>query len=104
MISKNLFLWKRPRSAEKLRPLLTQKPLWKFAISSVFDRFLSLKRKEREDDEAPQNNKKSGHPIQWKEDAPTRSNPLSLSPSFSPPALPLCSPVGKGRGGQSFSR
>ncbi|KAI8567634.1 hypothetical protein RHMOL_Rhmol02G0136700 [Rhododendron molle] len=76
------------REGEIIKTPFSPRAPMEVALSSVFDRFLSLKRKEREDDEAPQNTKKSGHLIQWKEDAPIRSDSLSISPAI-PVSYPL---------------
>ncbi|KAF7124222.1 hypothetical protein RHSIM_Rhsim12G0079700 [Rhododendron simsii] len=82
-------------------PLSPRAPM-EVALSTVFDRLLSLKRKEREDDETPQNFKKSGHLIPWKENAPAPTDTPSLSTSISSPVPPPCFPVSRGRGGQSL--
>ncbi|XP_058195012.1 uncharacterized protein LOC131311532 [Rhododendron vialii] len=82
-------------------PLSPRAPM-EIALSSVFDRFLSLKRKEREDDEPPQNSKKSGHLIQLKANVPSLPDTPFLVPSIPSPALSPCLPVSRGRGSQSL--
>lgn len=82
-------------------PLSPKAPM-EVALSSVFDRFLSLKRKEREDDDTLQNTKKFGHLISWEEGARNRSDSHSLSPSIPSPTLPSYPPVSRGRGGHSL--
>lgn len=82
-------------------PLSPKAPM-EVALSSVFERFLSLKRKEREEDDTPQNTKKSGHLIPWKVDAPNHSDSLSLFPSIPSSTLPSYPPVSRGRGGHSL--